>query len=208
MAPSLCGSFLTDRRSLLAFTWTLTCLFTWIAFIVSTVYVIHVHTSYKRMEKAYNEELEYQQQQQEGENQHSADNQHWEDQLYELTSMQSTSLTFVALYTMMVAVGLSFYGSTAIVGFTSLRGVYIAPCFSTSSGAVSTLKLGMFGGAIVLFANLLLICAVIFGEVRVSCNKRNMASRVVLLDSRTVLTLLVQMTGGGLERVSSRRKGS
>jgi hypothetical protein len=124
------------------------------------------------MEKAYNEDLEYQQQQQqqqEGENQHSADNQHWEDQLYELTSMQSTSLTFVALYTMMVAVGLSFYGSTAIVGFTSLRGVYIAPCFSTSSGAVSTLKLGMFGGAIVLFANLLLICAVIFGEVRVSC---------------------------------------
>lgn len=169
MTPSLCGSFVTDKRSLVAFTWTLTCVFTLIAFITSTVMVIHIHTSYKRMERAYYEDLESRQyeQQQEGEG-HSADNRDWEDQLFELASMQSGSLTFMAVYTMILAVGLSFYGSTAIVGFTSLRGVYIAPCFSTTnSGATSSLKLGMFGGAIVFFANLLLICAVICGEVRV-----------------------------------------
>ena len=106
-----------------------------------------------------------------GVEQRSADRE-WEA-VFQLASMQSGSLTFVAIYTMIVAVALSLYGSTAIVGFTSLRGVYIAPCFSTSTGATSTLNLGIFGGAIIFFANLLLICAVIFGEVRVSLRVRS-----------------------------------
>jgi hypothetical protein len=66
---------------------------------------------------------------------------------------------------MMLATALSLYGSTAIVGFTSLRGVYIAPCFSSGN---DQMRIGIFGGAIVIFANLLLVCAVILGEVRVS----------------------------------------
>ena len=172
MAPSLCGSFVTDKRSLIAFTWTITCVLTLAAFVTSTVFLIHVHTTYKRLEHSYYEQYEYQQQQQQqegGEQQHSADRNSWED-FYQLASMQSGSLTFVALYIVLIATTLSFYGSTAIVGFTSLRGVYIAPCFSSHDRATLTLKLGMFGGAIVFFANLLLICAVIFGEVRVSLN--------------------------------------
>jgi hypothetical protein len=86
--------------------------------------------------------------------------------LMQLASISSNSMTFVALYTMAMAVALSLFGSTAIVGFTSLRGDYIAPCFSTTGS--SKLRLGIFGGAIVIFANLLLVCAVVFGEVRVS----------------------------------------
>lgn len=175
MAPSLCGSFLTDKRSLVAFTWTLTCVLTLVAFISATVTVIHVHTSYRRMERAYYEEQEEYRNSNSNneEEQHSADNNNREwEQYYQLASMQSTSLTFAAAYTVTLAVALSLYGSTAIVGFTSLRGVYIAPCFSMSSSptadGVSTLNLGIFGGAVVFFANLLLICAVIFGEVRVS----------------------------------------
>ena len=65
----------------------------------------------------------------------------------------------------MLATVLSFYGTTAIVGFTSLRGVYIAPCFSSGS---DQMRMGIFGGAVVIFANLLLVCAVILGEVKVS----------------------------------------
>jgi hypothetical protein len=86
--------------------------------------------------------------------------------LMQLASISSNSMTFVALYTMAMAVALSLFGSTAIVGFTSLRGDYISPCFSTTGS--SKLRLGIFGGAIVIFANLLLVCAVVFGEVRVS----------------------------------------
>jgi hypothetical protein len=85
-----------------------------------------------------------------------------------LASLSSRSISFVAVYTMAIAVALNLYGSTAIVGFTSLQGVYIAPCFS-SSGSMShnNMHVGMFGGAIVIFANLLVVGAVILGEVRV-----------------------------------------
>ena len=176
MAPSLCGSFLTDKRSLVAFTWTLTTLLTLAAFVGSAGAMMQLHTHYKRMERYYEEQYYDQQQQSyqnnngddyEGEQQHSGSNDNREiyEQYLALASMQSGTMTFVALYTVFVALGLSLYGSTAIVGFTSLRGDYIAPCFSSGS---SNLKLGIFGGATIFFANLLLVCAVIFGEVRVS----------------------------------------
>lgn len=185
MAQSLCGSFLRDKRSLVAFTWTITTLLTLIAFIVSLGMIIEVHTHYKWLERNqyqnYDENRRYLEEgggggggeHGEGEGKqsgsgdhHSADeNNESESESFALSSMTSGSVTFVALYTMMIAMGLSLYGSTAIVGFTSLRGDYIAPCFSSSSS--STLKLGMFGGAIILYANLLLVCAVFFGEVTV-----------------------------------------
>ena len=90
------------------------------------------------------------------------------DYYLQLTDMSSTSITFVGVYTVAMAVALNLYGTTAIVGFTSLQGVYIAPCFSSSANP--RLRLGIFGGGIVFFANLLLLCAVIFGEVRVSAS--------------------------------------
>lgn len=161
MAPSLCGSFLQNKRALVAFTWTLTVFFTLLAFIVTTAMVLHVHSRYNYWEKYYEEQYE------ENDEQHSGDREKYEH-LLTLNSMQSGSLTFVAGYTMLLAIALSMYGSTTIVGFTSLRGVYIAPCFS----GPSSLKLGIFGGAIILFANLLLVCAVIFGEVRVRVVRR------------------------------------
>ena len=188
MTQSLCGSFLTDKRSLVAFTWTITTVLTLAAFIASLAMMGHVHTHYKRLENYYENEWRYEQQQynnnnnnNEGDDQQqgsgdaadnnndSADDRQIQEYLA-LSSMYSSSMTFVALYTMAMAVGLSLYGSTAIVGFTSLRGVYIGPCFDDSSTSVSSsrLKLGVFGGAIVFFANILLVCAVIFGEVRVS----------------------------------------
>lgn len=88
------------------------------------------------------------------------------DYYLQLADMSSTSMTFVGVYTVAMAVALNLYGTTAIVGFTSLQGVYIAPCFSSSANP--RLRLGIFGGAIIFFANLLLLCAVMFGEVRVS----------------------------------------
>jgi hypothetical protein len=165
--PSLCGSFLTNKRSLIAFTWTLTTVFTLVAFVVAAAMTIHTHIYYSREISQRQAEYEASQNQQyENEKQehgHSADKE-WEHYL-EVSQMTSNSMTFVAVYTMSMAVALSMYGSTAIVGFTSLRGVYIAPCFSYPGP--SRLKVGIFGGAIIFFANLLLVCAVVFGEVRV-----------------------------------------
>jgi hypothetical protein len=196
IAPSLCGGFLSDKRALVAFTWTIATVMTLLAFLLAVILTCQVHTHYMRMERYYESQLtdDYYRRNNndeceggeggEGEggcNHGSQDQANSADRqieyLMQLTSMSSPSMTFVALYTMAMAVALSLFGSTAIVGFTSLRGDYIAPCFSTTGS--SKLRLGIFGGAIVIFANLLLVCAVVFGEVRVSISLQFGISRLI-----------------------------
>jgi ABC-type multidrug transport system fused ATPase/permease subunit len=194
MTPSICGSFLVDKRSLVAFTWTITTVMTLVAFVLAVAMMIQVHTHYKHMERYYEQQWydyqqnynsnrynnnnnqnnnnqqggEGQQQQQAGSRDEEALNEYKSEiqTFLQLSQISSNSMTFVAVYTMSLAVALCIYGSTAIVGFTSLRGVYIAPCFSTQEGSAK-LRLGIFGGAVVFFANVLLVAAVVLGEVRV-----------------------------------------
>jgi hypothetical protein len=181
VAPSLCGGFVSSKRSVVAFTWTITTILTLVAFLVAIALTIQTHTHFKRLERSYavTDDL-YQSAYGNNDNGEEGDGHNHNDnheakekyekameaaQLYEwMADVSSKSVVFVSVYTMTLALALALYGSTAIVGFTSLRGVYIAPCFS----APSKLKVGIFGGAIIIFANLLLVCAVIFGEVRVS----------------------------------------
>lgn len=182
--PSLCGGFLTDKRSMVAFTWSITTVLTLFAFITAVILTIQVHTHYRRMERYYEGDDWYQDSQyynnnnngngggegeeEEQQQQRNSHDEEYFNQVREsyvlLSTMSARSITFVAVYTMFLSTGLSLYGSMAIVGFTSLRGVYIAPCFSSGN---DKLQVGVFGGAIVLFANLLLVCAVILGEVKV-----------------------------------------
>ena len=163
--PALCGSFLSSKQSLVAFIWSVTTLLQLCAFVMAIIMTIQINVQYKRMARMYAAaDDDDDNPEEEGSQDHnSADN---ESLLYSmLASTSSRSMTFVAIYTMTLAMALNLYGSTAIVGFTSLRGVYIAPCFSSEH---SSMKVGMFGGAIVIFANLLLLCAVVLGEFRVS----------------------------------------
>jgi FtsH-binding integral membrane protein len=169
--PSLCGTFLTGKRSLVAFIWTITTICTYLAFILAIGAIIQVHTSYLGIERNYQEQGESKQNYQQndddagGGDRGSADREQALAQYMWLAALSSTSLTLCAVYIMVMAVALTMYGSTAVVGFMSLRGVYIAPCFSSKG---SRLRLGLFGGAVILFVNLLIVCAVVFGEVRVS----------------------------------------
>lgn len=140
------------------------------AFLTAIVLIAQVHSHYRRLERYYASDDWYQQYLDDDREGGSHDeNERYKEQqeaMLLLSSMSARSITFVAVYTMLLATALSLYGSTAIVGFTSLRGVYIAPCFSSD---FNKMRVGIFGGATVLFANLLLVCAVILGEVRVSC---------------------------------------
>lgn len=171
-APSICGGFLSDKRSMVAFAWSITTALTLFAFLTAIVLAIQIHGHYRHLKRYYGSDDWYQQYIDDYANDEQGGGSHDQYEEYQnqakaylqLSKMSEGSMTFVAVYTMMLATGLSLYGSTAIVGFTSLRGVYIAPCFSTGS---SKLKVGMFGGALVVFANLLVVCAVILGEVRV-----------------------------------------
>lgn len=162
---------------MVAFTWTITTVLTLFAFLTAIALTIQIHSHYRRMERYYGSDDWYQQYitNDDGGDGHEGGGGGSHDQVEQykeiqeayvlLATVSARNMTFVAVYTMLLATALSLYGSTAIVGFTSLRGVYIAPCFSSDS---NKMRVGIFGGAIVLFANLLLVCAVILGEVRVS----------------------------------------
>lgn len=172
--PSLCGGYLGDKRSMVAFVWSVTTVLTIFAFGTAVVLTVKVHIHYKYIQRLYNDEdwyndyYNYENSQDENENGESADEK-YRDQIREsyllLSSMSAKSVTFVAVYTMILATGLSMYGSMAIVGFTSLWGVYIAPCLPIGP---NKLRVGIFGGMIVIFANLLLVCAVVLGEIKVN----------------------------------------
>ena len=169
---------------MIAFTWTISTVLTLFSFLVAIVLMIQIRAHYSRLERHYDSDDWYQS--------YYSNNYNYNDdgeeggggsqdrqQTYEeaqrvaesyiqLATTSAPSITFVGFYTVMLAIGLNLYGSTAIVGFMSLKGDYIAPCFSSSGMADNSMHVGVFGGAIVIFANLLVVCAVILGEVRVS----------------------------------------
>lgn len=148
---------------------------TLVAFILAIIMTIQINMQYQRLASMYamdDDNYQYnnnnQEGEAEGEEEHGSQDEdnNKESLLYSLMATTSSrSMTFVAVYTMALAMALNLYGSTAIVGFTSFQGDYIAPCFSSEH---SSMKVGIFGGAIVIFANLLLLCAVVLGEFRVS----------------------------------------
>ena len=160
----------------MAFTWTLTTILTLVAFLASIAFIIQINSHYKYLERInnYNDDNNngngngnnrYMQEDEDGDEQHSQDDKKEQNWYPLLAGTSSGAMTFVGVYTMFLSLALQFYGITAIVGFTSLQGAYIAPCFPNRN----RLKIGIFGGAVVVFANSLLLTAVIFGEFRVSC---------------------------------------
>ena len=177
---SICGSFIGSKRALLAFTWTVTTLLTFVGFFVAVVFVMRIQSHYRYLNRLYASDDDYGNQQQEGgegEDEHNSED-YRNQQLYPLlSSTSSAGVTFVGLWMMFLSVALTLYGSTAIVGFTSFQGVYIAPCFASRN----QMKVGIFGGAIVVFANMLLLCAVLFGEVWVSSSCMTLNRRRAVL---------------------------
>lgn len=186
---------------MVAFTWSLTTVMTLFAFITAVVLTIQVHAHYRGLKRYYDGDDWYSYdddnnnnnagggrrfrflqggEEGEGEEAHNSRDEYQNAvrESYERLANMSgiRSITFVAVYCMLLATGLCLYGSTAIVGFTSLRGVYISPCFDNPG---NKLTVGIFGGAIVLFANLLLVCAVVLGEVRVSVVSELLVAGVV-----------------------------
>lgn len=163
---------------MVAFVWSVTTVLTIFAFATAIILTVKVHTHYKYLQRVYQgddwyqaSDAYYNYENSQDENDNGSEDERYRDQIREsymlLSSMSAKSVTFVAVYTMILATALSMYGSMAIVGLTSLRGVYIAPCLPIGS---NKLRVGIFGGMIVIFANLLLVCAVVLGEVKVNNN--------------------------------------
>jgi hypothetical protein len=81
-------------------------------------------------------------------------------------AVTSRALAFSALWTGVLAALLSVFG-TVVLGWQSPTGQYYT-CCSSSVHRTTPLGLGSFVGALMMFANLTLVCSVLFGDFEVS----------------------------------------
>ncbi|CAJ1930893.1 unnamed protein product [Cylindrotheca closterium] len=171
VSPSICGGFLNNRKAMVAFSWAIATALNIFGIVCACMFLIQIESRFRRLERYYESDewlYQYQYNQNQGddvdENRAYEEAEESQQQHILLATTSTQSIAWVALYVLLLSGGLVFYGSTAVIGFTSLNGKYIAPCFSSGS---EKLRLGIFGGAVVVFSNLLLLMAVILGEVRV-----------------------------------------
>ena len=151
MAPSLCGGTVSSRRGLLASLWSLVTVLTLIAFVFALIFS---HSRYNADEEDYY----YQNNAAEDENQ----NQERDAEI----AVTSRAMAFAALWTAVLAALLSIFG-TVVLGWQSPTGVYYT-CCAPQVHRTTPLALGSFIGSLLMFANLTLVCSVLFGEFEVS----------------------------------------
>jgi len=191
MAPkAICGDLITSRRSFLALAWTLTTYLSLFSFIVAIFLASRINQQYTEYRDEYGNR--YLEEAVEGnsadrEEEHHSEDRESEEDFFSSLTHNSRGLLFASVYTTILGLGVSLYGSTVVIGFMSLIGEYIPPCFnfrsmsmeeedpSTVDPALGPRKLwaekihrGVFLGSLVIFSNLLILCAVIFGELKVN----------------------------------------
>jgi hypothetical protein len=153
-APSLCGGAMNSRRGLLASLWSFVVCLTTIAFIVALIFTL----SAKSREDDYYNNYYNNNDQPEGDNN--------QNQLAAEMSVTSRAMAFAALWTAVLATLMAIFGAV-ILGWQSPTGVYYT-CCSPQVHRTTPLALGSFIGALLMFANLTLVCSVLFGEFDVS----------------------------------------
>ena len=153
MARSLCGGTVTSRRGLLASLWSVVTLLTLIAFVFALIFSHSTYNAddddYYYQNNAAEDEKDQQQQERDAE-----------------IAVTSRAMAFAALWTAVLAALLSIFG-TVVLGWQSPTGEYYT-CCAPQVHRTTPLALGSFIGALLMFANLTLVCSVLFGEFEVS----------------------------------------
>jgi hypothetical protein len=155
--PSLCGGALNSRRGLLASLWSIVVFLTSIAFIVALIFTLSAKSEsdyYSNNYNNYNNE-----EQREGEHEEEQD-------VAAEMAVTSRAMAFCALWTAVLATLMAIFGAV-ILGWQSPTGIYYT-CCSPQVHRTTPLALGSFVGALLMFANLTLVCSVLFGEFDVS----------------------------------------
>lgn len=145
MAPSLCGGAVSSRRGLLASLWTLVTLLTAISFLLALIFTLSAKAD------SQNDNYNYQN----GAN----------GEIDPTMAVTSRAMAFAALWTAVLATLMAIFG-TVILGWQSPTGQYYT-CCSTQVHRTTPLALGSFIGALLMFANITLVCSVLFGEFEV-----------------------------------------
>ena len=148
--PSLCGSAVASRRGLLASLWSVVVVLTAIAFIVALIFTLSAKNS--------NEDYYYY-------NDNNGEPEE-DDDYQPALAVTSRAMAFAALWTAVLATMMAIFG-TVILGWQSPTGLYYT-CCSPRVHRTTPLALGSFIGGLLMFANLTLVCSVLFGEFDVS----------------------------------------
>ena len=168
------GGYLNSKRGLLASLWSLMTILTAISFLTAFIFALSSAKNYNtdgggdgnnqyynnyNNNNNNNDKDGSQDEQQDGEN-----NSYYYD--YPEVAVTSRALAFSALWTGVLAALLSVFG-TVILGWQSPTGLCYT-CCSSSVHRTTPLGIGSFIGALLMFANLTLVCSVLFGEFEVS----------------------------------------
>lgn len=149
-AASVCGASVSSKRGLLASLWTLVTLLTAISFIVALIFTL----SARDANRNYDDDQYAQQQQRNNQQQNETE-----------MAVTSRAMAFAALWTAVLATLMAIFG-TVILGWQSPTGQYYT-CCSSRVHKTTPLALGSFIGSLLMFANLTLVCSVLFGEFEV-----------------------------------------
>jgi hypothetical protein len=156
MVASLCGQGISSRRGLLASLWFLLSILTAISFLSALIFAMSSDGSEYENGQYYN-------------NNNGGGEGNSQDEEYEMDpeiAVTSRALVFSALWTAVLSALMSIFG-TVILGWKSpLSGQYYT-CCTSSVHKTTPLGLGSFIGALLMFANLTLICSILFGEFAV-----------------------------------------
>jgi hypothetical protein len=144
MAPSLCGGSVSSRRGLLASLWSIVTCLTATAYIVALIFTLSAKGS-------------------DSNNNNNDDGRERRDVEMAVTSR---AMAFASLWTAVLATLMAIFGAV-ILGWQSPTGMYYT-CCSPQVHRTTPLALGSFIGALLMFANLTLVCSILFGEFEVS----------------------------------------
>ena len=134
------SSIVRTRRGLLAFVWSLVTLAVLLSFVSAIILAITTNNG-----DSYSDDTN--------------------NALVADVAVTSRAMVFAALWTVVLAILMSVFGMI-ILGFQAPTGQYYTCCHG-SVHRTTPLGLGSFIGALLMFANMTLVCSILFGEFEV-----------------------------------------
>lgn len=148
MAPTICH-FVKSKRTLLALCWSILNLLAFLSFLFAFI----VALSSANKIRNNNQQEKYYENGQEGEREDMG------------SYVSFRAIIFTAIWTMVLSILLGIYG-TVILGFVAPTGKYFW-CCRNSVYKATPMAIGSFVGSLLMYANLTLVCSVLFWNFKV-----------------------------------------
>mmetsp|Transcript_4857 Transcript_4857/g.7115 ORF Transcript_4857/g.7115 Transcript_4857/m.7115 type:complete len:275 (+) Transcript_4857:169-993(+) len=159
MAPTLCGNIVKSKRTFLALGWAIVNVLAFLAFITTLLVTLTVNRNIRNrdgQDQYYN-------------NNNNNGNEE-DDQRQMEISVTSRAMAFTSLWIAVLTSIIGIYG-TVVLGFVSpaclLGRIKYYWCCRNSVHKTTPMVLGAFMGGLLMYANLTLVCSVLFGEFKI-----------------------------------------